>query len=103
TISVTEAGSLFWNDEPATRQLIESKLSVAAQKTPQPTLNIRRDRTTPYRLVNHLVKIAQAQAMLKIRFVTTPPKRGQYGVPPWHFLPAAAAQCATSTSRPSWT
>ena len=77
TISVTEAGALFWNDEPATRQLIESKLSVEAQKTPQPTVNIRGDRTTPYRMVNDVVKIAQAQGMRKVGFVTTPPKRGQ--------------------------
>ena len=63
TIAVTESGSLFWNDEPATRQLLESKLSVEAQKTPQPPVNIRADKTTPYRLVNEVVKIAQAQGM----------------------------------------
>jgi biopolymer transport protein ExbD len=34
TIAVTEKGELFWNDEPSTRQLIESKLSVEAQKDP---------------------------------------------------------------------
>ena len=77
TISVTEGGALFWNDEPATRQLIESKLSVEAQKTPQPVINIRGDRTTPYRLVNDVVKVAQAQGMRKVGFVTTPPKKGQ--------------------------
>ena len=77
TIAVTESGSLFWNDEPATRQLLESKLSVEAQKTPQPPVNIRADKTTPYRLVNEVVKIAQAQGIAKVGFVTTPPKKGQ--------------------------
>ncbi|WP_394764705.1 ExbD/TolR family protein, partial [Stenotrophomonas sp.] len=76
TISVTDAGELFWNDEPITRQVIESKLSVEAQKTPQPTVNIRGDRTTKYRMVNDVVKIAQAQGMRKVGFVTTPPKKG---------------------------
>ena len=34
TISVTEAGSkMFLNDEPTTKQAIESRLSVEAQKT----------------------------------------------------------------------
>ncbi|MFT4179861.1 MAG: biopolymer transporter ExbD [Thermomonas sp.] len=75
TIAVTEAGALFWNDEPATRPLIESKLSVEAQKDPQPTVNIRADKTTKYRLVNDVVKIAQAQGMRKVGFVTTPPKK----------------------------
>ena len=77
TISVTEAGLLFWNDEPATRQFIESKLSVEAQKTPQPPVQIRADRTTPYRMINDVVKLAQAQGIAKVGFITTPPKKGQ--------------------------
>ena len=77
TISVTEAGELSPNDEPATRQAIESRLSVEAQKTPQPPVQIRGDKTTPYRLINEVVKIAQAQGMAKVGFVTTPPKKGQ--------------------------
>ena len=77
TITVTEAGELFLNDEPATRQAIESRLSVEAQKTPQPPVQIRGDKTTPYRLINEVVKIAQAQGMAKVCFVTTPPKKGQ--------------------------
>ena len=77
TIAVTERGELFWNDEPSTRQLIESKLSVEAQKDPQPVINIRADKTTKYRLVNDVVKVAQAQGMRKVGFITTPPKKGQ--------------------------
>ena len=76
-IAVTERGELFWNDEPSTRQLIESKLSVEAQKDPQPVINIRADKTTKYRLVNDVVKVAQAQGMRKVGFITTPPKKGQ--------------------------
>ena len=77
TIAVTEGGELFWNDEPSSRQLIESKLSVEAQKDPQPVINIRADKTTKYRLVNDVVKVAQAQGMRKVGFITTPPKKGQ--------------------------
>ena len=43
TLAVTEDGSIFWNDEPVTGQLLESALSVEAQKTPQPPVNIRGD------------------------------------------------------------
>ena len=46
TISVTETGEVFLNDEPTTKQAIESRLSVEAQKTPQPPLQIRGDKTT---------------------------------------------------------
>ena len=77
TISVTENGALFLNDEPTTRPAIESRLSVEAQKVPQPPVQIRGDKTTPYRQVSEIVKIAQQQGMAKVGFITTPPKRGQ--------------------------
>ncbi len=77
TVSVTDAGELFLNDEPTTKQAIESRLSVEAQKTPQPPVQIRGDKTTPYHLVGEIVKIAQAQGMAKVGFITTPPKKGQ--------------------------
>lgn len=75
TITISENGDLYLNDEPSTRPAIESRLSVEAQKTPQPPVQIRADSTTPYRLVGEVVKIAQAQGMAKVGFVTTPPKR----------------------------
>jgi biopolymer transport protein ExbD len=77
TISVTEAGALFLNDEPTTKQAIESRLSVEAQKVPQPPVQIRGDKTTPYRMVSDIVKIAQQQGIAKVGFITTPPKKGQ--------------------------
>ncbi len=77
TISVTEAGALFLNDEPTTKQAIESRLSVEAQKVPQPPVQIRGDKTTPYRMVSDIVKVAQQQGIAKVGFITTPPKKGQ--------------------------
>jgi biopolymer transport protein ExbD len=76
TISVTETGALFLNDEPATKQAIESRLSVEAQKVPQPPVQIRGDKTTPYRMISDVVKIAQQQGIAKVGFITTPPKKG---------------------------
>ena len=71
TVAVTEAGRFFLNDEPMTRELLESRLSVEAQKVPQPAVNIRGDKTTKYRYVNDVVNIAQAQGMRKVGFVAT--------------------------------
>jgi biopolymer transport protein ExbD len=71
TIAVTEAGEIYMNDQPVTRELLESALSVEAQKTPQPPVNIRGDQTTKYRVVNEVVTIAQAQGMRKVGFVAT--------------------------------
>ena len=70
TITVQENGSLYWNDEPVTRDLLESRLAVEAQKTPQPALNVRGDKTTKYRIVNEVVQTAQAQGMRKVGFMT---------------------------------
>jgi biopolymer transport protein ExbD len=71
TIAVTAAGEIFMNDQPVTRELLESALSVEAQKTPQPPVNVRGDKTTKYRVVNEVVNIAQAQGMRKVGFVAT--------------------------------
>ena len=69
TITVTDAGNLYWNDQPTTKDQIESKLSVEAQKTPQPAINVRGDRTTKYRVVQEIVQVAQNQGMRKVGFV----------------------------------
>ena len=74
TISVKEDGSLFWNDEPITREVLESRLSSVAQQTPQPKLNLRGDRTTKMRTITDVTKLAQAQGMLDVGFVATKEK-----------------------------
>ena len=76
TVSVKEDGSLFWNDEAITREVLESRLSSVAQQVPQPKLNLRGDRTTKMRTINEVTKIAQEQGMLDIGFVATK-DRGQ--------------------------
>jgi biopolymer transport protein ExbD len=76
TISVKENGDMYWGDERVTKEILESRLSSAAQLTPQPPLNLRGDRTTKMRTINEVTKIAQAQGMLDIGFIATK-DRGQ--------------------------
>ncbi|WP_374012716.1 ExbD/TolR family protein [Pseudoxanthomonas koreensis] len=71
TVSVKEDGSLYWNDEEITREMLESRLSSVAQQVPQPPLNLRGDRTTKMRTINEITLIAQSQGMLDIGFVAT--------------------------------
>jgi len=71
TIAVTEGGAIFLNDQPVTMALLESSLSVEAQKNPQPPVNIRADSATKYRAINQVVNLAQAQGMRKVGFVAT--------------------------------
>ncbi len=68
-ITVEDNGSLYWNDEPITKDLLESRLSIEAQKTPQPQINVRGDKTTKYRIVSEVVQVAQAQGMRKVGFM----------------------------------
>ena len=69
TLAITQEGKLYWNDEPVTTQLLDIRLSVEAQKTPQPQINVRGDKTTKYRTIKDVVEIAQQQGMRKVGFV----------------------------------
>jgi biopolymer transport protein ExbD len=71
TLAITEDGKVYWNDQLVTPDVLESQLSVEAQKTPQPAINIRGDKTTKYRTINEVVNIAQAQGMRQVGFVAT--------------------------------
>jgi biopolymer transport protein ExbD len=71
TIAVTDDGKIYWNDQPIDKGLLESRLSVEAQKTPQPAINLRGDQTTKYRTIREVVDIAQAQGMRKVGYVAT--------------------------------
>jgi biopolymer transport protein ExbD len=76
TVAVQEDGTLYWNDERISKEILESRLSSAAQMTPQPPLNLRGDRTTKMRTINEVTKIAQSQGMLDVGFVATKETRG---------------------------
>lgn len=71
TIAVTDNGDIFLNDSPVTLQLLESSLAVEAQKTPQPPVNVRADKTTKYGMVKEVVNLAQLAGMRKVGFVAT--------------------------------
>jgi biopolymer transport protein ExbD len=72
TLAVNEAGEIFWNDERVAMAVLESQLAVEAQKTPQPRIDIRADKTTKYRLISDVVKTAKNVGIAKVGFVATP-------------------------------
>jgi biopolymer transport protein ExbD len=71
TVTIKDDGTLYWNDAPITKELLESQLSVEAQKTPQPEVNLRGDKTTKYRSIREVVDLAQAQGIRKVGYVAT--------------------------------
>lgn len=72
TLAVKDGGELFWNDEPVTEAMLQAQLRVAAQRTPQPELQIRADKTTKYHIISTVMTDARNAGMVKIGFITTP-------------------------------
>jgi biopolymer transport protein ExbD len=70
-LAVKENGDLFMNDEPVTSVILEAQLRVAAQKSPQPELQIRAEKTTQYEKVAAVMAAAKRAGMVKIGFLTT--------------------------------
>ena len=71
TVTIKEDGTIYWNDAPISKSLLESQLSVEAQKTPQPAVNLRGDKTTKYGSIRAVVDIAQAQGIRTVGYVAT--------------------------------
>ena len=70
-LAVKESGEIFWNDELVTEAMLQAQLRVAAQKSPQPELQIRADKDTKYQLVATVMANAKSAGMVKIGFITT--------------------------------
>jgi biopolymer transport protein ExbD len=69
-LAVKETGDLYWNDELITEAMLSAQLRVAAQKTPQPELQIRAEKTTQYQLIATVMANAKSAGMVKIGFIT---------------------------------
>jgi biopolymer transport protein ExbD len=72
TLSIDAQGKLFWNDAPFAETELVSRLEAAAQKTPQPELNLRADKTTNYQQLATIMSSAQKAGIEKLGFVTEP-------------------------------
>ena len=70
-LAVKENGDLFWNDEPVTEAILQAQLRVAAQKNPQPELQIRADKPTQWQKIATVMAEAKAAGMIKLGFMTT--------------------------------
>jgi biopolymer transport protein ExbD len=70
-LAIKENGDLFLNDEPVTDAILQSQLRVAAQKSPQPELQIRADKPTQWQKIATVMAEAKAVGMVKLGFMTT--------------------------------
>ncbi len=72
TLAIKSSGDIFWNDQPITQNVLESELAIAAQRQPQPQIDIRADSDTRYMIIQNVVRTARLSGIRKIAFVATP-------------------------------
>ena len=72
TLAVTANGQLYWNDEAVTRDALDARLAVLAQRTPQPQVDVRADNITKYGVIAEVVKQVRMAGIRKVGFVSTP-------------------------------
>ncbi len=78
-LAVEPDGTVYWNDAQLNEAEYKARLAVTAQQFPQPALNIRADRTTPYKVIYKVMQDAKDSDMVHLGFITTG-KMGQPGV-----------------------
>ncbi len=74
-LDIDAQGQIFWNSEAIDASQLSLRIATAAQKTPQPELHLRAERTTQYEKVAQVMAAAQSGGLSKIGFVTEPEKK----------------------------
>ena len=72
SLAIDESGKTYWNDVPLVKGDLQAKLQAAANKTPQPELQIRADKDTKYQLLAAVMADAQNAGITKLGFLTEP-------------------------------
>ena len=71
-LTIDAQGKVFWNNEAIAEDAMQQRIAQAAQKTPQPELHLRAERTTQYEKVAQVMAAAQNGGLTKIGFITEP-------------------------------
>jgi biopolymer transport protein ExbD len=70
SLSINGEGTIFWNNDPIPLTDLGARLAVAAQKTPQPELQLRADKSTRYEVIAQVMSAAQSNGLTRMGFVT---------------------------------
>ena len=71
-IGIDSAGQVYWNGKTVDKEAFETELRTAAARSPQPELQLRAERTTPYEKVAQVMSAATHEGLTRIAFVTDP-------------------------------
>lgn len=72
SLAIDDTGKTYWNDVPLVQGELQAKLDAAANKTPQPELQIRADKNTRYQTLAEVMAEAQNAGMTKLGFISEP-------------------------------
>jgi biopolymer transport protein ExbD len=72
SLSINDAGLIFWDNQPIQQKELGEKLATAAKKNPQPELQLRADKATRYEVIAQVMATAQSNGLTKMGFVTDP-------------------------------
>ena len=72
TVSINGEGHVFWDKNEITEADLNTKLAAAAQKKPQPELQLRADKATRYEVIAQVMAAAHTNGLSKMGFVTEP-------------------------------
>ncbi len=70
SLSINGEGAIYWNSDLIQKSELDAKLAVAAQKKPQPELQLRADKSTRYEIIAQVMAAAQTNGLTKMGFVT---------------------------------
>ena len=71
-LAVDAAGQVLWNGEPVDDPVLGERLAAAARQSPQPEVQLRADRSTPYARVAQTLSTTARAGLSRIGFVTDP-------------------------------
>jgi len=74
-LAIKEDGSMYFQDQQITEASLKQQLAVAAQKQPQPELQIRAEKAIEWKIVRKVISDAKGQGMVHVGFMTTAPAK----------------------------
>ncbi|OZB32087.1 MAG: hypothetical protein B7X60_16055 [Polynucleobacter sp. 39-45-136] len=71
-LSIDANGKIFWNSTPIDLKTFDGYAEKAAQKEPQPEINLRADKSVKYEYVAQVLAASRRAGLTKLGFVTEP-------------------------------
>ncbi|VXC40668.1 Biopolymer transport protein exbD1 [Burkholderia sp. 8Y] len=72
TLSIDDAGKLYWNDAPISAGEMRARFAAAGKAAEKPELHLRASSATRYEIVAQVMGAAQQAGIERIGFVTQP-------------------------------